>query len=181
MQWPSPRITHFGLNVSDLERSVAFFVNALGMRVMKRAQGRFATLSFGYQHHDIALIPARSPAPQAPLPVGLNHVCIDMQNYENWLMGYGRLFEAGHPVDRVIDHRTGLGLYFRDPDGNSIEMWCENHPSMEAAVRFGIEMSEEFEENHIGYPIDPDQLYKDYKRLKAERERAVRAPGRAEA
>lgn len=65
MKWPTARITHIGLAVSDIERSVEFFTKALGMRVMKRASGRFATLSFGYQHHDVALLPAPPNSPNA--------------------------------------------------------------------------------------------------------------------
>lgn len=71
--------------------------------------------------------------------------------------------DAGVRIDRAIDHRTGVGVYFQDPDGNSLELWCENFATMERAIGFGAEMTEEFEENHIGYPLDVEQLYRDYK------------------
>lgn len=83
MQWPAPRITHIGLNVGDLRRSVAFYRDALGMKVMKSADGRFATVSFGYQHHDIALIPARGPD-AAPGRLGMNHFAIEVRAMRSW-------------------------------------------------------------------------------------------------
>lgn len=170
MRWPSARITHIGLNVSDLARSIAFYTQALGMKVMKSAEGRFATVSFGYQHHDIALIPAaKGSSPGAPMAVGMNHFAIEVRDYEDFVRHYGRLTDAGVPVERVIDHRTGMGIYFKDPDGNSVEVWCENLPTMPEAIRFGTTMSEEFEENHIGYPVDRDQLYHDYQSMLAGR------------
>lgn len=166
IRWPSARITHIGLNVSDLARSVAFYREALGMKVMKSAEGRFATVSFGYQHHDIALIPAaRDSKPGAPMAVGMNHFAIEVRDYEEFVRYYGRLHDAKVNIERVIDHRTGMGIYCKDPDGNSLEIWCENLPDMASAIAFGTTMSEEFEENHIGYPVDGDQLYRDYQAL----------------
>ena len=162
MQWPAPRITHIGLNVSDLKRSVAFYRDALGMKVMKSADGRFATVSFGYQHHDIALIPARGANPTLG-GVGMNHFAIEVRGYPELVTFTGRLMDAGVQIERAIDHRTGVGVYFLDPDGNSLELWCENFASMKRAIDFGTEMSDEFEENHIGYPLDVLQLYRDYK------------------
>lgn len=169
MKWPSPRITHIGLSVADLDAQVEFFQRALGMAVMKRAAGRFATLSFGYQHHDIALLPAPPGSPRAK-GIGLHHVCFDMQDYETWVLAYGRLVDAGVKVERVVDHRTGVGIYFSDPEGNNFEVWYEAFPTMAAAIENGREMSEEFEENHIGYPVDAAQLYRDYQAVKARRE-----------
>lgn len=162
--WPSARITHIGLNVKNLAASVAFYSGGLGMKVMKSADGRFATLSFGYQHHDIALIPVRD-RDAAVSPVGMNHFAIEMRDYEELVQFTGRLIDAGVPIDRAIDHRTGVGVYLRDPDGNGIELWCENLPSMARAIAFGHEMTEEFEENHIGYPLDVAQLHRDYRQM----------------
>lgn len=166
--WPTARITHIGLNVKDLAASVEFYARGLGMKVMKSADGRFATMSFGYQHHDIALIPARERG-ALPSPVGMNHFAIEMRDYAELVQFTGRLIDAGVPIERAIDHRTGVGVYLKDPDGNGIELWCENLPTMERAIAFGQEMAEEFEENHIGYPLDIAQLHRDYRALQASR------------
>lgn len=163
--WPTARITHIGLNVSNLDTAIAFYSNAMGMKVMKSADGRFATMSFGYQHHDIALIPSRTPSGAAP-GVGMNHFAIEVRDYTELVQFVGRLMDAGVPIDRAIDHRTGVGVYLQDPDGNNLEIWCENHPSMARAIEFGNEMSEEFEENHIGYPLDIGQLRRDCEALR---------------
>ncbi|WP_374572205.1 VOC family protein [Phenylobacterium sp.] len=164
MKWPTARITHIGLTVGDLDAAIAFFTRALGMRVMKRAAGRFATLSFGYQHHDIALLPAPPGTPRSR-GLGMHHVCLDFQDYESWVRAYGRLVDAGVEIERVVDHRTGVGIYFSDPEGNNFEVWYEAFPTMEEAIENGHQMSEEFEENHIGYAVDQAQLYRDYQRL----------------
>lgn len=162
MQWPTARITHIGINVSDLALSVAFYRDAMGMRVMKSADGRFATVSFGYQHHDLALIPARG-ADRRQGSIGMNHFAVEVRDYAELVDFTGRLVDAGVRIDRAIDHRTGVGVYFQDPDGNNLELWCENFAKMERAIEFGTEMSEEFEENHIGYPLDIQQMVKDYR------------------
>lgn len=170
MKWPSARITHIGLHVSDIDKIADFYVRALGMKVMRSAEGRFATLSFGYQHHDIALIPA-SQARAAPGSVGVHHVCFDFGDYDEWVEAYGRLVEAGVQVNYIWDHRTGMGIYFQDPDGNKLEIWCESFPTMAEAIQEGRDMVEEFEENFNGYYLDRDRLYQDC--LAARRKRAA--------
>lgn len=168
MQWPTARITHVGLHVSDIEAMADFYERALGMNRMKGAQGRFATLSFGYQHHDIAFLPAApGRARGAPGSVGLHHICIDVQSYDAWVQAYGRLVDEGVKVSYILDHRTGIGIYFNDPDGNKLEVWCENFPTMDEAIRQGKLMAEEFEENYNGYWVDPNKLYEDYLEAKA--------------
>jgi catechol 2,3-dioxygenase len=38
---------------------------------------------------------------------------------------YQRLKDSGVKVDAIVDHGISLGIYFRDPDGNGLEVSYE--------------------------------------------------------
>ena len=49
-----PHLGHVHLRVRDLDRSVQFYTAVFGLAVTER-KGRYAFLSFGDHHHDVAL------------------------------------------------------------------------------------------------------------------------------
>src|SRR5439155_14265726 len=61
------KVGHVVLNVKDVEASVKFYTEALGMEVMRLREGNAAFLSFGTQHHDIALFKAPEGAEMGKL------------------------------------------------------------------------------------------------------------------
>ena len=75
---PRTQIGHVHLKVSDLERAVAFYTDALGFDVVQRMGDSAAFLSAGGYHHHIGLNTWEShhgPAP-APGTTGLYHFAI---------------------------------------------------------------------------------------------------------
>src|ERR1043166_3323444 len=70
------KVGHVVLNVQDVETSVKFYTEALGMEVMRLREGNAAFLSFGTQHHDIALFKATEGAEMGKL--GLNHIAFQI-------------------------------------------------------------------------------------------------------
>jgi catechol-2,3-dioxygenase len=118
------KVGHVVLNVKDVETSVRFYTEALGMEVMRLREGSAAFLSFGTQHHDIALFKAPEGAEMGKL--GLNHIAFQIAGGETELRQlYGRLVEQGAKVDYTTDHGMTRSVYFFDPDGNRLEIFCE--------------------------------------------------------
>ena len=59
-------IGHIVLKVRDLERSVPFYTEVLGMKLVARNDRPMAFLTFDDNHHDIALIETGADAPDMP-------------------------------------------------------------------------------------------------------------------
>lgn len=138
-------LAHTGLTVRDLDRSLGFYRDLLGMRVVmeqeKRggylaeivgypdAHVRMAHLELPAGGHRIELFQYLEPAPRGepsePCAVGLTHVCILVDDLE---AAFGRLREAGvrslsGPV--LVDTGVNAGasaVYVRDPDGAIVEL-----------------------------------------------------------
>ncbi len=125
------RIAHVVLKVRDLERSRKFYTEVLGMQVMKDVSEINAVfLSFnGQDHHEVALFQI---GPQAEGPrmnqVGLLHVAFRLRSEEELRAAYQELKEKGVPVTFTVNHGVTKSVYFRDPDDNELEVYCDNNP-----------------------------------------------------
>jgi len=57
--------------------------------------------------------------------VGLNHMAWMMHSLDDLKEMYQRLKEKNVSIDHVSDHGISVGIYFRDPDGNGVEVSYE--------------------------------------------------------
>ena len=118
------KVGHVVLSVKNVEASMKFYAEALGMEVMLHREGNAAFLSFGTQHHDIALFKAPEGAETGK--VGLHHIAFQIEGGETELRQlYGRILQHGTKVDYTTDHGMTHSVYFFDPDGNRLEIFSE--------------------------------------------------------
>ena len=140
------QLHHTGLTVANLERSLAFWRDALGTDVVMQQdrQGgyfeaivgehgvdvRTVQLAFGGEGPRIELFEFRSPrgghVAGRTADVGFAHVCVvcdDLDAMLERLVGAG-----GRPVSEPVAVDTGANaggraVYVRDPDGHTVELF----------------------------------------------------------
>lgn len=120
------RIGHVVLKVRDLDRSLAFYRDVLGFRVVGEMSNVMTFLTAtGENHHDLALLRVGDSAP-TPLPsaVGLYHVAIQLADWEAIKRAHAVLGQRGL-LRGTADHGVSRSLYTVDPDGNEIELYCD--------------------------------------------------------
>ena len=118
------RIDHVVLTVRDLERSISFYERTLGMRAVTFGEGRRA-LAFGDQKLNLHQAGREfEPKARSPLP-GSADLCfttdVPLDEVSAQLTAQGVAIELG-PVDKIGARRPLRSLYFRDPDGNLVEV-----------------------------------------------------------
>ena len=118
-----PHLGHVHLRVRDLDRSVQFYTAVFGLAVTER-KGRYAFLSFGDHHHDVALqsVPPGAPGPSAG--VGLYHAAVELDDLDALAALDDRLTDREVAVSPV-DHGISKALYFEDPAGNDLEAYVD--------------------------------------------------------
>lgn len=125
-------IGHIVLKVRDLERSVPFYKEVLGMKEVARNSRRMVFFTFDANHHDIALLETGSDSPDSPQKApGLAHLALkigstldELREAKAWLESHGV------KINRINDHTVTKSIYFPDPDGNELEVFIESDPSV---------------------------------------------------
>jgi catechol 2,3-dioxygenase-like lactoylglutathione lyase family enzyme len=132
MTSPAPaiqRVVETALYVDDMQRAVAFYRDVLGLRVLSDGQ-RLSSIDAGGAtllllfhrgstrdglKFDGGWIPPHDGA--GPVHVAFAIAASDVEAWEARLAEYGIAIES-----RVTWTRGGRSVYFRDPDGHSIEL-----------------------------------------------------------
>lgn len=120
------KVGHVVLKVRELERAAAFYVQALGFEEVNRLDRPKAIfLTLGKQHHDIALFEFPDLPPPGTAQGGLHHVALKVANIEVLKEGHAQLKRHKVEILRAVDHGTTNSVYFCDPDGNGLELYCD--------------------------------------------------------
>ncbi len=127
MGYRPTHLGHVNLYVRNAELSHKWYTDVLGLHTYHYRPGFAAFLSADLEHsHEVALMEVGDDAPlQQKGQVGLNHLAWMMASLDDLKAAYWRLKEKGVKIDRIADHGLSLGIYFRDPDGNGIEVSYE--------------------------------------------------------
>ena len=121
------RIGHVHLKVADLERSLTFYRDLLGFKVMQYYGSSAVFVSAGGYHHHIGLNTWHSKN-ASPAPVnaaGLYHVAILYPERKDLAVITRRLIEANYPLTGASDHGVSEAIYLNDPDNNGIELYWD--------------------------------------------------------
>jgi len=122
---------HAVLYVRDLQRSLGFYRDLLGFEAIGEALGGRAMALVGADrrtHHELLLIQVGdAPGPLEGRRLGLYHLGIKVGDSKDELRAArDELAAAGVPIDGASDHTVTWSLYVRDPDGNEVELYCDD-------------------------------------------------------
>lgn len=137
---PATRIGYVNVRVRDLERSLTFYLDVLGLRLASGG-AHTATLSATGRGPGLIVLTARKDAPaRPPRSTGLYHVAIRVPNRRALAMVIRRLEAVQWPVQGYADHDVSEAVYLSDPDGIGIEVYADR-PRDEWPLRGGqVEM-----------------------------------------
>lgn len=138
-----PVIGHVHLKVSDLDRSIAFYRDVLGLELQQMYGQDAAFLSWGGYHHHIGLNVWQSKDGSRPPAgsTGLYHLAILYPTRRDLAIALRRVVEAGVRIDGGSDHGVSEAIYLRDPDGNGIEIYRDRAPEEWPRVNGELSMS----------------------------------------
>ena len=122
------RVGHLVLRVKDVARSRRFFEEVLGFPVVATNERGMVFFSTDVKdnHHMLALMPPVKEGAQMPTrdQVGMQHVSFELGSFAE-LQDAWRLFkEKGVEINYTVYHGVTKSIYFFDPDGNELEVYC---------------------------------------------------------
>lgn len=146
MARPALSFSHFGFFVRDLDRMVDFYTRVLGFTVSDRGDldTPRGSMSLAFltrdprEHHQIVLATGRP----GDLPFNsINQISFRMQDFP----GLREMYRAiqGEPVSEIspVSHGNALSVYFKDPEGNRIELFIDTPWYVEQPMRIPMDMS----------------------------------------
>jgi catechol 2,3-dioxygenase-like lactoylglutathione lyase family enzyme len=121
---PDLRVTgldHVVLNVADVERSLAFYCDELGLAPERVEEWRRGEISFPSVRVDGATIIDLLAAPRTG--ENADHLCLVVEPVDlEAVKASGRFEVVDGPATRFGARGDGTSLYVHDPDGNTIEL-----------------------------------------------------------
>jgi catechol 2,3-dioxygenase len=113
------------LRVADLERSLDFYRDLLGLKVIREPAGEVALAGGGRELIVLQERPGIARRPRRPRTTGLYHVALLLPTrieLGRTLLGLGN---AGYELRGMSDHAVSESLYLDDPDGNGLEIYAD--------------------------------------------------------
>lgn len=119
---PTTSLGPVSLTVADLERSIAYYDSAIGLRLLERSRG---LASLGAGERELLVLVEEPGARPARGHTGLFHVALllpDRSSLARWLAHgvRGRV-----PLAGLSDHHVSEAIYLRDPDEHGLELYAD--------------------------------------------------------
>jgi catechol 2,3-dioxygenase len=110
------------LTVTDLDRSVGFYQDALGLRQHRREDG---VAALGAGGEELLVLHEDPRARPAGRHAGLYHFALLFSTREELARAVARLAVTRTPISGASDHGVSEAIYLPDPDGNGIELYAD--------------------------------------------------------
>ncbi len=124
---------HIVLNVANLKKSEQFYRSILGMKVSARnRRTKMTFLSFGREHHDVALmeLPKGAKIADRKATPKVHHFCIYVSSQEEVDALYPVLKRHRIPIvsgPEFLEVAGNRSISFLDPDSNRVEIACNTN------------------------------------------------------
>jgi len=154
------RLAHIVRRTTRLEEMIAWYRTVLAADIA-HADDMLAFLTYDDEHHRIAIARLPGLEEQSPSAAGTDHVAFTYADLGDLLQTYGRLKSAGIEPFWSINHGPTTSLYYKDPDGNKVELQVDNFATADecnAWMRSGA-----FAANPIGVVFEPEDLLARYR------------------
>jgi len=144
-QEEAPRLSHVGLYVTDVPKMTDFYTKVLGFVVSDRADdGRVTFLSRNpSDHHQVVLVRGRTTDVAVPM---VQQVSFNVGTLANVQRAFRKVREATCKVIEPRCHGNAWSVYFSDPEGNRIEMFCDTPWYVPQPLGFEIDLDKSEDE-----------------------------------
>ena len=156
---PPSKLAHVVIRTSRFDRSRAWYSAVLAAApAYENAQLCFMT--YDDEHHRVGIINMPDLGEISPALNGVEHFAFTFDRLDQLLATYRRLKGEGIEPFWTINHGPTISMYYRDPDGNKVELQYD-------VLRTPAEVnaffdSGAYEENFMGIIFDPERMASDY-------------------
>ncbi len=153
------KFAHAVLRTTQLKTMVEWYKTVLNAEIVYE-NAMLAFMTYDDEHHRLAIAAFPGIVERPRHSAGLDHLAYTYASLGDLVATYERLKAAGITPAVPINHGLTTSLYYRDPDGNKVELQIDNFDSVEELKAFfrGDRMAA----NPIGVSFDPEELARKY-------------------
>jgi len=149
------KMAHLVYRCAHRAKTVAWY-RALFQATLVFEDDVLTFITFDDEHHRLAFFNMPGIPDKSMDAAGVHHVAYSYHSIAELLKTYLRLKDEGILPFWCINHGPTTSLYYRDPEGNDIELQVDNYPDPADCARFFH--SQTFADNPIGVEFDPEAM-----------------------
>jgi catechol 2,3-dioxygenase len=159
MSMIKPKLHHVTIKTSRLDAMIAWYAFLVGARVQFKDQTA-AWMTNDDANHRIAFlaVPGLGDDAQKTRHNGMHHCAFEYDSFADLMASFDRLRKAGVDPAFCLDHGLTISLYYKDPEGNFVELQSDNFSDWKLSGEF-MRTSADFAANPIGTFFDPARVY----------------------
>jgi len=159
------KLAHIVLQTNRIHELQEWYCKVLSARVIHDSSPFISFICYDDEHHRIAFLnpgplAEREPGVGGPVAAGreagLHHIAFTFASLNDLLENYRRLKGIGIKPYWCVNHGPTTSMYYRDPDGNQIELQIDNFATTEEGRAYMEGPA--FRKNPVGVEFDPEAL-----------------------
>ena len=154
-----PKLHHVTFKTTRLDEMIAWYETVIGAKVQFRDHSAAWTTNDEANHRIAFLaVPGLSDDEQKTRHNGMHHCAFEYDSFDALMASFDRLRKANIEPAFCLDHGMTISLYYRDPEGNFVELQNDVFDDWAKSGDF-MRTSPDFAANPIGTFFDPALVY----------------------
>ena len=155
-------ISHYGIRAQRYKEMIQWYQTVFRARIQHENEF-LAFMTFDEEHHRLVIFEDAATVDKPATAAGVDHVGYGLASFADLVETYERLKAEGITPFMPLNHKFTTSLYYRDPDGNQVELSVDNFPTKEECDAFvRSEGMAEIGRPPFGCVFDPDELARLY-------------------
>ena len=152
----TPKFAHVVFQTSQHKEMIDWYCAVLDAHVVYEDDG-LGFITFDEEHHRVAFLKAPVPLERKTRnTAAMHHTAYTFENIDDLLERYVELRDKGLQPAVCIAHGITTSMYYRDPDGNMVEMQIDRFAEPDQATAYMN--GPEYAADSVGPAFDPEQL-----------------------
>ncbi len=158
-----PALHHVTFKTTRLKEMVAWYSAVIGAEVtFQDAVAAWTTNDSANHRVAFLAMPGFADDTQKAQHTGIHHSAFEYESFADLMSSFDRLRAAGIEPAFCLDHGMTISLYYKDPDGNFVELQCDTYSDWKKSSEW-MRTSPDFAANPIGTFFDPANVYARFK------------------
>ena len=157
-----PKFHHVTIKTSHLDEMITWYALVVGAQVQFRDQvAAWMTNDAANHRLGFLALPGLSNDAEKIQHNGMHHCAFEYDSFADLMSSFDRLRKAGVEPAVCLDHGLTISLYYKDPEGNFVELQSDNFSDWKLSSEW-MRTSPDFAANPIGTFFDPARVYEKF-------------------